>query len=331
MAVPGMYGDIKLISGRSCPELAQEISDRLCDTCEESVPLLPRDIYNFKNDNIYVRLGRSVRGQDVYIIQTMARPVSESIMELLITLDAVRRDSAGRITAVFPYMAYTRSDKKDEPRVAITARLIADLIETAGADRYITLDLHSPQIQGFFKIPGDVLSTFGLLTKAVRERIPLDNLTVTAVDLGFAKECRNWGRALGGAPVAFIEKKRNGESVQAMSLVGTVEGRDVLLVDDEVDTGGSIEQAVYTLREYGARNIYLAFMHPVFSAGAVERLSRLSLKHIVFANTLPITKEQRLPNMTIVSVAALLGEVIRRAHLGLSVGEMDKDLIGDFN
>ncbi|GAB4472915.1 MAG: ribose-phosphate diphosphokinase [Anaerolineae bacterium] len=320
-----MYGHIKLIDGTSSPDLAREIARYLTARCDEPVRLLPREIYKFANDNIYVKLGESVRGQDVYIIQSMGRPVNESIMEMLITLDAVRRDSAGRITAVFPYMAYTRSDKKDEPRVPITARLVADLIETAGADRYITLDLHSMQIQGFFKIPGDVMSTLPLLQNYVRKHLPLDNLTVTAVDLGFAKECRNWGRALGGVPVAFIEKKRNGSSVEAMSLVGQVRGRDVLLVDDEVDTGGSIAQAVSQLREHGARSIYLAFVHPVLSANALQRLSKAGLEQIICTNTLPLPGG--LPdNWKVLSVAPLLGEVIYRAHLGLSVGAMSEDV-----
>ncbi len=327
MQSPGMYGDIKLISGTSCPKLSHEISQYLTDECGIATPLHPVNISKFANDNIYVQLDGSVRGQDVYIVQTMSRPVNEMIMELLITLDAVRRDSAGRITVVVPYMAYTRSDKKDQPRTPITARLIADMIQTAGADRYVVLDLHAMQIQGFFHVPGDVLTAFYIMRDYVRENIPLDNLTVCTVDLGFAKGGRNWSRGL-GVPLAFIEKKREGNRVEALSLVGTVEGRDVLIVDDEVDTAGSIVQAVENVKMNGARDVYMAFTHPVFSGPALERLGSLqdSVKEIIFTNTLPVAEEDLQPNMTRLSVAQLLGEVIRRAHFGISVGAIYQEI-----
>ena len=324
MSVPAMYGQMKLLAGRSCPQLADELSTYLTNCMDGDVPLIPREILNFKNDNIYVKIGESVRGQDVYVLQSMTRPVSDSIMELLIMLDAVRRDSAGRITAVIPYMAYTRSDKKDEPRTAITARLIADMLEVAGADRYITLDLHAPQIQGFFKIPGDVIDTLHLIGEYVKERVPLDNLMVCSVDLGFAKQTRNWGKILGVSPV-FVEKERNREIVKATSLIGDVRGKNVLLVDDECDTGKSIEQAAEVLRLNGAQDIYLAFKHPVFSEGAIDLLGKLDFKKIFFYNTIPIDESQLLPNMEVISVSNLLGEVMRRSHLGISVGKMGEE------
>ncbi|NDJ54867.1 MAG: ribose-phosphate pyrophosphokinase [Chloroflexi bacterium] len=317
-----MYGDIKLIAGTACPDLADRISNYLSRQYMVPVPLIECGIYKFPNDNIYVKLGESVRGQDVYIIQSMARPVNDNLMELLITLDAVRRDSAGRITAVIPYMSYTRSDKKDEPRTPITARLVADMIQIAGADRYVTLDLHAGQIQGFFSIPGDSLSALHLLKNVVRAR-DIQNLTVTTVDLGFAKGGRNWSHAL-GVPLSFIEKKRSGSTARAMALVGDVRGRNVLLVDDEVDTAGSMQNAVRLLDENGAKDIYLAFTHPVFSPPAKERLQEMSsrVKEFIFTDTIPVPEEDLLPNMTVITMADMLGEVIRRAHQGISVGAM---------
>ncbi len=321
--IPGMYGDVKLIAGTACPDVADEISDYLSDACGMQVPLLDVDIRKFPNDNIFVSLGESVRGQDVYILQTTSRPVNDNLMELLIALDAVRRDSAGRITAVIPYLAYARTDKKDQPRTPITARLVADMIEIAGADRYMTIDLHAGQIQGFFTIPGDVLTAFHMLNEYVAENVPLDNTVVTTVDLGFAKGGRNWARSL-DLPLTFIEKRRTGTKAQARTLIGDVKGRNVLLVDDEVDTGGSLMEAIKLLDRSGAKEITVVFTHAVFSPPAHERLSELSsrVREFIFTNTIPLAPEARLPNMTVLSIAGLLGEVIRRAHQGISVGAM---------
>jgi ribose-phosphate pyrophosphokinase len=233
-----MYGEIKLFAGTACPDLAQQIADYL------ELPLSGRDVTLYPNDNLFVRLHKSVRGQDVYVIQTTSRPTHRNLMELLIMLQTLRLDSAGRVTAVIPYMAYARSDKKDKPRVPITARLVADMIEIAGADRYITLDLHAGQIQGFFSIPGDVLTAFHILTSYVQEKLPsLKDPVVVAADLGFAKKGRNFAATI-GASIAFIEKRRSGseDTPIALSLIGDVAGRDVIIIDDEVDTGGSVEQ-----------------------------------------------------------------------------------------
>lgn len=326
MRVPGQYGDIKLLAGTACGQLSQEIADYLTTTYSIPVTLLEREIYKFKNDNTFVQLGESTRGQDVYIIQSMDKPVNDCIMELLITMDAVRRDSAGRITAVIPYMSYTRTDKKDLPRTPITARLIADMIEVAGADRWITVDLHALQIQGFFTIPGDVLTASHIMQEYVEKNVDLSNLTVCTVDLGFAKGGRNWAHAL-GTPVAFVEKKRTGAVATAMSIVGNVEGRDILLVDDEVDTGGSLVRAIELLDSAGAKRITVAFSHPVFSEPALDRLAAISyrVEEFIFTNTLYHPPGELLPNMTVLSVAELLGEVIRRAHQGISVGAMFQD------
>lgn len=316
--VTAMYGEIRLIGGTSTPDLAKEISDYL------KTPLGGRDIIEFPNENLFVRLHSSARGQDVYVVQTTSTPVNRNLIELLIVLQTLRLDSAARITAVLPYLCYSRSDKKDQPRVPITARLVADMIQTAGADRYITMDLHAGQIQGFFSIPGDVLTAFHILSDYfVSIRPELVEPVIVTADLGFAKKGRNFAAKI-GASMAFVEKRRTGNdaSAEAMMVIGDVQGKDVIIVDDEVSTAGSVAQAVNIVREYGARDVYLSFVHPVLVGPAVQRLSALNLKQIVTTNTIPIPPEKMLPNMTILSVAPLLGEVIRRAHEGRSVGEM---------
>ncbi|MEA3349233.1 MAG: ribose-phosphate diphosphokinase [Chloroflexota bacterium] len=318
----GMYGDIKLFAGTAFPEFAKKVSDYL------GVSLSGHDVLHFPNDNLWVRLHGSVRGQDVYVIQTTSRPVHRNLMELLITLQTLRLDSAGRVTAVVPYLAYARSDKKDKPRVPITARLVADMIEVAGADRYMTLDLHAGQLQGFFSIPGDVISAFHILTEYVQNILPqmLDPVVLTA-DLGFAKKGRNFAVDL-DIPIAFVEKRRadakRGQA-EALTLIGNVQGRDVIIVDDEVDTGGSVCEAAILAKDSGAENIYMVFVHPVFSPHAVERLAALPLTKIITTDTIPIPSDKReliADKLHVCSVAPLLGEVILRAHHGISVGEM---------
>ncbi|MGD1997064.1 MAG: ribose-phosphate pyrophosphokinase [Anaerolineae bacterium] len=310
-----MHGTIKLFSGTGCPALAEDISDYL------DVPLSGRDVIQFPNENIFVRLHESVRGQDVFLIQTTSSPVNYNIMELLIFLDALRRASPDRITAVIPYLAYGRSDKKDQPRVPITAKLIADMITIAGADRYITLDLHADQIQGFFSTPGDTLTAFSILSDYLREK-KLDDAVVVAADLGFAKKARNLAEEL-DLPLAMVEKRRVAQNTEALTLVGDVEGQDVIIVDDEVDTGGTVVSAVNIAKERGARDIYLCFAHAVLSPPAAEQLRELNvIKEIITTNSVPIPPEKQLPGLTVLSVAPLLGEVIRRVHQGRSVGEV---------
>ena len=276
--------------------------------------------HSFPNENIWVKLNGSVRGQDVYVIQSHSRPVHQNIMESLIAIDCLNRDSAGRITLVAPYLAYSQSDKKDQPRVPISARLLADMIEVAGADRWMTIDLHAGQIQGFYKIPGDSLTAFHLLVEYFREK-RLDEAVVVTPDLGFAKRGRNYAEKL-GLPLAFVEKRRpdNSREREALTLIGDVRGKDVIIVDDLVDTAGSIEGAVRLVKEHGAADVYLSFVHPVLSDPATERLRELPIKEIVFTDTIPIPEENRLRNVTILSVAKLLGEVIVRSHEGRSVG-----------
>lgn len=310
------YGDIKLFAGSGAQELAQEISDYL------TVPLSGYDLVEFPNENLFTRLHGSVRGQDVYLVQSIAPPVHRNLMELLIMIDTLKRDSAGRITAVIPYMAYARSDKKDQPRVPITARLISDMIEVAGADRYMTIDLHAGQIQGFFSIPGDVLTAFHQLSDYFLEK-SLNDAVVATADLGFAKKGRNFAAKL-GTPLAFVEKRRRGDDPRAVAktLIGDVKGKDVVIVDDEVLTAGSVCEAVEIVKQHGAKDVYLSFTHGLMVPPAKERLSKREIKEIVTTNTVPIPQSKKLPNMTVLSVAPLLGEVILRAHEGRSVGEL---------
>lgn len=309
------YGDIKLFAGSGCPDLAQRIAEYI------GIPISPWDIVDFPNENILVRLLGSVRGQDVYVIQSHTRPVHRNIMEMLIAIDCLKRDSAGRITAVVPYMAYSQSDKKVEPRVPITARLLADMIEVAGADRWMTIDLHAGQIQGFYKIPGDSLTASHILMNYIRAK-ELDGVVVTP-DLGFAKSGRNYAMGL-GMSLAFVEKRRMGNTSgrEALTLIGSVANKDVVIVDDLVDTAGSIQQAVTVVKEHGAQDVYVAFTHAVLSDPATERLRGLPIREIITTDTIPIPPEKLLPNMTVLTVARLLGEVILRSHEGRSVGEL---------
>lgn len=317
-----VYGEIKLFAGSGSPELSQKISDYL------GSPLCERELVQFPNENLFVRLKHSVRGQDVYVIQQTASPVHQNLMELLITLQTLRLDSAARITAVLPYLCYGRSDKKDQPRVPITGRLVADMIEVAGADRYMTLDPHAGQIQGFFSIPGDVLTASRLIIANIKStlRPKLRNPVVVATDLGFAKKARNYAADM-DMPVAFIEKRRAGNDAraEALSLIGEVRGSDVLVVDDEVDTGSSIMQAIKVVQENGCFDVYLAFVHPILSGDAAERLAALPIRQIITTDSVPISdRKMKLleGRITVLSVSELLGEVIRRAHEGRSVGEM---------
>ena len=317
-----MYGEIKLYAGSGSPELAQKIADYL------QQKLSPREVIQFPNENIFIKLNSSARGQDVFVIQTTSSPVHYNLMELLIMIQTIRLDSAARITAVIPYLCYGRSDKKDQPRVPITARLVADMIESAGADRYMTLDPHAGQIQGFFSIPGDVLTASHMISTHIQDNLlaGMTDPVVVATDLGFAKKGRNYALDL-DLPIAFIEKRRTGNNAnaEALTLIGEVRDRDVIIVDDEVDTGGSIAQAIGVVKNHGARDVYLAFIHPIFSRNAAQRLAELPIKRIITTDTVSIPEEKMRPladRITILSIAPMVGEVIRRAHEGRSVGEM---------
>jgi len=316
-----VYGGIKLYAGTGSPELAQKIADYV------KAPLCGRDIIQFPNENLFVKLHTSVRGQDVYLIQTTSSPVHRNLMELLILLQTLKLDSAARVTAVIPYYAYGRSDKKDQPRVPITARLIADMIEVAGAERYMLIDPHAGQVQGFFSIPGDVLTGFHIISEYLKTLLPkMKDPVVVTVDLGFAKKGRNLAATI-DAPIAFIEKRRvaNDAKAQALTIIGEVNNRDVILVDDEIDTGGSISQAVDLVKKNGARNVYVLCIHAIFSSNAVNRIAALPVTEFVTTDTVPIPPEKFIllkDRLTVLSIAPLIGEVILRAHEGRSVGEM---------
>ena len=311
-----MYGRLVLCSGTANRPLAEEIAAHL------GTEILPCEVTQFANSNTFVRLGKSVRGSDVFWIQPTAAPTNDNLMELLIALDTLRRDSAGRITAVIPYYGYGRSDKKDEPRVPITARLVADMLSVAGADRVLMMDLHAGQIQGFFSIPVDDITASHLLAQYVRSKGIIDGVVVSP-DLGSAKKARNFAIEVDW-PLALIEKRRSadGGSTRVMNLIGEVEGRDVVIVDDEIDTAGTIVNAAHFVLSRGARRVYAMATHGIFSDPAVDRLREAPFEEILVTNTVHIPLEKRLPNMRVLSVGPLLGEVIYRIHVGQSVGEM---------
>lgn len=312
-----MDSELAIFSGRSHPALARSVCAHL------EMPLGECELFEFSNENIFVRIQENVRSRDVFLIQSLCSPVNTSVMELLIMIDAFRRASAGRITAVLPYYAYGRSDKKDQPRVPITARLLANLIETAGADRVLTLDLHAGQIQGFFNIPLDELTALTQIAAHLKQR-DLSDATVLATDVGDAKRARNVARML-GTPLAIVDKERlgNKERVAAQTLIGEVEGRHVLVVDDEIDTGGTILVAAELAHSRGAKSVTAACVHPILSGKAVDRLCGSDvIEELVVTDTIPLPPEKQHPKITVLSIAPLLGEAITRIHSGRSVGEL---------
>ena len=311
-----MYRDLSIFSGNAHPELAHNICRYL------KAPLGSCEVFEFSNENIFVRICENVRERDVFVIQPLASPVNTRLMELLIMIDAFRRASAGRITAVIPYFAYGRSDKKDQPRVPITARLVADLITTAGADRVLTVDLHASQIQGFFRIPVDELTAFPSLGDYFKGR-DHDNLVVVAPDLARAKDARNIAAKL-DVPLAIVEKRRTGNAqhAEALQIIGEVEGRSALIVDDEIDRGSTLEEVVKLLLKNGSKGVMAAAVHGVFSGPAIERLRESPLEEIVITDTLPQPPEKRLDKVHSLTVAPLLGEAINRIHTGQSVGAL---------
>ncbi len=308
--------ELKVFSGSAHPALAGAVCDYLGMRVGEA------EVFEFSNENIFVRILENVRQRDVFIIQPICSPVNKNLMELLIMLDAFRRASAARITAVVPYYGYGRTDKKDQPRVPITARLIADLITTAGANRLLTVDLHAGQIQGFFTIPVDELTARSILTQYFKEKA-LENLVVVATDIGISKVARDVAATL-GASLAIIEKRRVGnvDVTETLNVIGDVEGKCALTVDDEIDTAGSLVGVVDTLLERGATEVYSCCTHPVFSGPAIERIAASPVKEVVVTDTIPVDGEKKLDKITVLSMASLIGEAIHRIHTGLSVGAM---------
>lgn len=308
--------DLSVFSGNANRSLAAAICRHL------RIPLGDADVFQFSNENIFVKINENVRGRDVFVIQPFSTPVNRSIMELLIMLDALKRASAARITAVIPYYAYGRTDKKDQPRVPITARLIADCITVAGADRVLTMDMHAGQIQGFFNIPVDELTAQLTQAQYFADK-NIQNFTVVSTDEGFAKKARTLADRL-EAPLAIVEKRRLGNHgiVESMGIIGNVDKRNVLIVDDEIDTAGSLTQAVQVVREHGALDVYCCATHGIFSDSALERLKKAPLKEIIITDSIPPPDIEQLPNLTVLSVAELFAGTISRIHDGRSVSEL---------
>ncbi len=306
---------LDLYAGNANPELARKIGLYL-DVTPGRV-----EVFEFANENIFVKILDNVREHDVYLIQPTCSPVQQSIMELLIMIDAFKRASAGRITAVVPYYAYGRSDKKDQPRVPITARLIADMISVAGADRLLTMDLHQGQIQGFFNIPVDELTAVHLLSNHFIQK-QIDDLVVVT-DLGFAKRARAFAELV-DAPLAIVEKRRmdNDDRAEVLNVIGEVRGRRAIVVDDEIDTAGTLMQVVNALEREGVHEIYACATHGVLSGPAVERIRDSSLTEVVITDTIPLPPQKRLAKIRQLSVAPLIGEAIRRIHDAESVGAL---------
>jgi ribose-phosphate pyrophosphokinase len=307
--------ELRVFSGRAHPRLAQAVCDYL------SLPFGRAEVFKFSNDNTFVQYLENIRERDVFIVQPFAYPVNDAIMELLIMIDAAKRASARRITAVVPYYAYGRTDKKDQPRVPITARLVADLISVAGAHRLLTVDLHAGQIQGFFDTPVDELTALNLFVRYFRQKELVDPVVV-AVDIGISKRARNMAERL-NAPLAIIEKRRVGNTGQAHSVnvIGEVEGKTAITFDDEIDTGGSLLSAVEALYRDGVREVYACSTHGVLSGQAVEHLNASAVKEMVLTDTLP-SNHKESAKITRLSIAPILGEAIRRIHAGQSVGAM---------
>jgi len=300
--------NLMVFSGRAHPGLAVEVADQL------GTGLVPTSAYEFANSEIYVRFEESVRGCDAFVIQSHTAPINEWIMEHLIIVDALKRASAKRITVVMPFYGYARQDKKHRGREPISARLIADLFKTAGADRLITVDLHADQIQGYFDGPVDHLMALPILTDYVKEKYGDQQLTVVSPDAGRIKVAERWAAKLGGTPLAFIHKTRDvnrpNESV-ANRVVGEVEGRMCILVDDMIDTGGTIVKAADALMADGAAGVIIAATHAILSDPAVDRLKNCNATEVIVTNTLPIPEERRFDKLTCLSIAPLISRAIR--------------------
>ncbi len=308
--------DMKVFTGNANPALAKAITEYL------GMPLGEAEVFEFSNENIFVRILENVRERDTFVVQPICSPVNKSLVELLIMIDAFKRASAKRITAVIPYYGYGRTDNKDQPRVPITARLVADLLTTAGANRVLTVDLHSPQIQGFFNIPVDELTALDLLRDYLKEKSSND-LVVVATDIGISKRARDLAAKL-DTPLAIMEKRRLGniDQTEILNVIGEVEGKVALTLDDEIDTAGSLVQTVSTLMERGAKEVYSCCTHPVFSGLAIQRIASCPVKHVIVTDTIPINGDKKIDKITVLPIAPLLGEAIRRIHSGQSIGAM---------
>jgi len=306
---------IRIFSGSAHPELARKICQYL------ELPLSPSEVKRFPDGEIWVKLLENVRGTDVFVVQPTCPPVNEHLMELLLLIDALRRSSAKRITAVVPYYGYARQDRKDQPRVALSAKLVANLITTAGADRVLTMDLHAPQLQGFFDIPVDHLIAEPVLVKYFFQK-GLDHFVVAATDVGGVKMARSFAEHL-GAPLAVVDKRRSGpDEVKAMTLIGEVEGWDVVIPDDIIATAGTLCEAAAFLKQRGARRIFGCATHAVCSGSAVNRIEQSPLEEVVVTDTIPSHHIASSRKFTVLSVAPLFGEAIRSVHNETSVSRL---------
>jgi len=308
--------ELKVFTGNAHPTLAKAVTEYL------SIPLGEAEVFEFSNENIFVRILENVRQRDTFVIQPLSSPVNKSLVELLIMLDALKRASAGRITAIVPYYGYGRTDKKDQPRVPITARLVADLLTVAGANRMLAVDLHAAQIQGFFNIPVDELTTLYLLSDYFKKK-DFNDLVVVATDIGISKRARDLAAKL-NAPLAIMEKRRldNAGQTETLNVIGEVESKVALTVDDEIDTAGSLVNTVSALTERGVKEIYACCTHPILSGAAIQRIASCPLKEVVVTDTVPVPDTKRLDKITVLPIAPLLGEAIHRIHTGLSIGAM---------
>jgi ribose-phosphate pyrophosphokinase len=307
--------NLRIFTGNGNPELAQEICDYL------GVPLGQAIIRRFSNENLFIQILENVREADVFVVQPFSSPCHENIMELLIMMDALRSASARRITAVIPYYSYARSDKKDAPRISITGRLMADLLVTAGANRVLTMTLHKPQVHGFFSVPTDHLYATPILCNYFRE-LDLRNTVAVASDAGHVKEAAIYAERL-DLPLAFVDKRRISDTeVEAQAVVGDVKGKNAIIFDDEIAAGSSLIATTQVLQEIGVREMRSGCTHGVLCGDAVNKIARSPLTEVVVANTVPVRAEKRIDKITVLSVAPLFGEAIKRIHTGESVSSL---------
>jgi len=306
---------MKIISGSSNRPLAEEIAKYL------NISLSEVELRKFKDNEISVKIGENVREIDLFIVQSTCNPANDHLMELLLMIDAAFRASARRITAVIPYFGYARQDRKVEPRVPISAKVVANILHAVGIKRVLTVELHSDQIQGFFHVPVDNLISTPIMVDYIK-KLNIEDAIIVSPDTGGVERARFLGKRL-NAGLAIIDKRRPEANVsKVMHVIGDVKGKNCILLDDMIDTGGSISGAARALREDGARDIYCVATHPVLSADAAEKLRSAEFKEIVVTNTIPMSPENKLPNMTVLSIAPLFGEAIRRIHNGESVSSL---------
>lgn len=305
----------------ACPT-AEKFTQEICDYLNLEIGKIKYQ--KFSNDNNFVQVLETVRGQDVYVVQTTEPPVNERVMELLITIDALKRASAGKINVVLPYYIYSRSDKKDQPRVPVSAKLMAQLIEAAGADRVITCDLHNPAIQAYFNINCDRLSAQNLLQSYFKEK-KLEDIVIVATDAGSSKKAYKYSTYF-GCPIALIDKRRDGNDDKAIAttVIGDVKDKNAIIFDDEVDTAGSMIETARILEKFQAKNIYAGCTHGILSGPAIERIEKSPIRELVITNTVPLTKEKQIQKIKVLSIAPTFAEAILRIHENKPLGELLK-------